>query len=215
MRQRLTSLKIFAKRIGSQWTMHCLYMKSSRTNSCIASLRTWLMKWRGTSIAIACSNTIIKRQKKVQIRDTKMSNIVNARINARIQFLTRDGDANTNKGAVVCTLFWFFYSNFGPKITLSLLLASTKCNSEQERVWQKKHRSNVRSPPTDLPMWTGSHWGRTNDFSPPFSNREPVHKEIDAFKRICYKYVLNNIAGQRSEGLQESSIFAFRKRGPT
>ena len=33
--------------------------------------------------------------------------------------------------------------------------------------------------------------------------------------RTCYKYVLNNIAGQRSEGLQESSIFAFRKRGPT
>ena len=44
MRQQLTSLKIFAKRIGSQWTMHCLYKKSSRTKCCITSLTTWLAK---------------------------------------------------------------------------------------------------------------------------------------------------------------------------
>ena len=37
-------IKNIAKRIGSQWTMHCLYRKSSRTNSCITSLRTWLAK---------------------------------------------------------------------------------------------------------------------------------------------------------------------------
>ena len=42
-----------------------------------------------------------------------MSNIVNAHINARFQFLTRDGDANTNKGAVF--LYFIFLLKFCPQ----------------------------------------------------------------------------------------------------
>ena len=44
-----------------------------------------------------------------------MSNIINARINARIQFLTRDGDANTNKGAVFLYFIFIFLFKFWPQ----------------------------------------------------------------------------------------------------
>ena len=41
-----------------------------------------------------------------------MSKIVNARINARFQFLTWDGDANTNKGAVFLHFIFIFLFKF-------------------------------------------------------------------------------------------------------
>ena len=44
-----------------------------------------------------------------------MSNIVNAGINARIQFLTRDGDANTNKGGVFLYFILIFLFKFWPQ----------------------------------------------------------------------------------------------------
>lgn len=55
------------------------------------------------------------------------------------KFLTRDGNANTNKGACLWRplIFFFFcfflYSNSGLKIILSLFPASMNCNSELKK----------------------------------------------------------------------------------